>query len=190
MNNFLLSVYRKVDTLVLDFTRYPVCLVCVRNGPRTNRITFETKKIEEKWPVLSIGRTRTSKGHVADLVIGRTLTREGHLLEYPPVPTIGRTLRQKEHPPVPTIVRTLTQKEHPPVPIIGRTLTPKGHLPGHLLTHVIGKILRKEGQLPIYPHRRQWHMYHVEQGMCKAHNIRYTDILTDLTFVTHSSVCT
>ena len=33
-------------------------------------------------------------------------------------------------------------------------------------------------------------MYHVEQGTCKAHNIRYTDILTDLTVVTHSTVCT
>ena len=27
-------------------------------------------------------------------------------------------------------------------------------------------------------------------GNCKAHNIRYTDILTDVTVVTHSSVCT
>ena len=27
-------------------------------------------------------------------------------------------------------------------------------------------------------------------GRCKAHNIRYTDVLTDLTLVTHSSVCT
>ena len=27
-------------------------------------------------------------------------------------------------------------------------------------------------------------------GKCKAHNIRYTDILTDLTLVTHSTVCT
>ena len=27
----------------------------------------------------------------------------------------------------------------------------KGHLPGHLLIHVIGKILRKEGQFPVYP---------------------------------------
>ena len=97
MNKFLLSVHREVDTLVLDFTRYPVCLVCVRNGPKTNRITFETKKIEEKWPVLSIWRTRTSKGHVAGLVIGRTLTREGHLLEYPTIPTIGRTLRHTHH---------------------------------------------------------------------------------------------
>ena len=99
MNNFLLSVYREVDTLALDFTRYPVCLVCVRNGPRTNRITFETKKIEGKWPVLSIGRTRTSKGHVAGLIIGRTLTGKGRLLECPPIPVIGRTLRLKEHPP-------------------------------------------------------------------------------------------
>ena len=27
-------------------------------------------------------------------------------------------------------------------------------------------------------------------GTCKAHNIRYTSILTDLTLVTHSTVCT
>ena len=27
-------------------------------------------------------------------------------------------------------------------------------------------------------------------GRCKAHNIRHTDVLTDLTLVTHSTVCT
>ena len=66
-------------TLVLDFTRYPVCLVWVRNRARTNSITCETKKIEEKRPVLSIGKTRRSKEHVAGLVIGKTLIRKGHL---------------------------------------------------------------------------------------------------------------
>ena len=111
MNKFLLSLYREVDELVLDFTRYPVCLVCVRNGPKTNRITFETKKIEKKRPVLSIGRTRTSKGHVAGLVIGRTLIREGHL----PGPVIGRTLRKEGQLPV-----------YPLVVVIGGTLIGKG----------------------------------------------------------------
>ena len=51
-----------------------------------NSITFETKKIEEKRPVLTIGKTRRSKEHVAGLVIGRTLIRKGHYLECPPIP--------------------------------------------------------------------------------------------------------
>ena len=84
--------WKEVDILVLHFTRYPACLVYVRNGLRTNRVTFETKKIEEKRPVLSIGRTRTSKGQLprrvrilvrkgqlTGLVIGRTLIRKGQL---------------------------------------------------------------------------------------------------------------
>ena len=51
------------------------------------------KKIEKERPILSIGRTRTSKGHVTRLAIGRTLMREGHLPECPPqIPVIGRTL--------------------------------------------------------------------------------------------------
>ena len=77
---------------MLHFTRYPACLVYLRNGPRTNRITFETKKIEEKHPILSIGRTWTSKGQLprlvkilirkeqlTGLVIERTLIRKGQL---------------------------------------------------------------------------------------------------------------
>ena len=38
----------------LDFTRYPVCLVCISEmGPeQTESITFTTNKIEKKWPIL------------------------------------------------------------------------------------------------------------------------------------------
>ena len=89
---------------MLHFTRYPACLVYVRNGRRTNRITFETKKFEEKHPILSIGRTQTRKGQLprlvttlirkgqlTGLVIGRTLIRKGQL----PGLGIGRTPESK-----------------------------------------------------------------------------------------------
>ena len=74
-----------------------------------NSITFETKKIEEKRPVLTIGKTRRSKEHVAGLVIGRTLIRKGHYLECPPMPVIGRTASPKARLP-----------GRPPIPVIGK----------------------------------------------------------------------
>ena len=80
-------------------------LVYVRNGPRTTRITFERNKTEEKRPVLSIGRTRTSKGQLSRLV--RTLIRKGQLTG----PVIGRTLIRKRQLPGLVIGRTLSPKE-------------------------------------------------------------------------------
>ena len=40
----------------------------VRKKQAQNRITLETKKMEEKCPVLSIGRTRTRKGQLPRLI--------------------------------------------------------------------------------------------------------------------------
>ena len=74
---------------MLDYTRYPVCLVYVRKGPRISSTTFETEKIEGKRPELSIGRTRKREGQLAGLVIGRTMISEGHLPGCPLIPVIG-----------------------------------------------------------------------------------------------------
>ena len=82
----------------------------VRKKRAQNRVTFERRKIEEKLPVLSTRRTRTSKGQLSRLV--RTLIRKGQL----PGVVIGGTLSPKEHLP-----------GRLPIPVIGRTLSPKGH---------------------------------------------------------------
>ena len=112
---------KEVDTLVLDYTKYPVCLVYVRKGPRINSTTFETEKIEGKRPVLTIGRTRKREGQLAGLVIGRTMISEGYLPGCPLISVIGRNRKEKGRPPEPTIGRTLRPKGRPPVPTIGST---------------------------------------------------------------------
>lgn len=97
VNKYLL-LYRSWHTCARLY-KYPVCLVCVRNGLRANRITFETKKVEEKRLILSIGRTRTSKGpllgRIPLLVIGRNLIRKGHLPGCTPMHVIGTHWTQK-----------------------------------------------------------------------------------------------
>ena len=99
---------------MLHFTRYPACLVYVRSGPRTNRITFETKKFEEKHPILRIGRTQTRKGQLPKLVT--TLIRKGQLTGL-------------------VIGRTLIRKGQLPGLGIGRTLSPKGHASSRVSSH-------------------------------------------------------
>ena len=70
VNKLLLSVYREVDTLVLDFTRYPVCLVCIKKKQFQNKQNYLRNKENRKeagcnkyWE-----NPRTSKRHVAGLV--------------------------------------------------------------------------------------------------------------------------
>ena len=73
-----------------------------------NRVTFKRRKIEEKRPVLSTGRTHTSKGQLPRLV--RTLIREQ-------LPRL-------------VIGGTLIRKGQLPWLVIGGTLSPKEHFPG------------------------------------------------------------